>query len=271
MMAMPVLVVGKRYLVVVLCLSICMSVLAGYAYGAPVGRFVWEQFHIASVAGVFGRNDAVLNRDIGVYHFTSTRYEPAVAERYLRRAVTLDAAVPFAHFELGRIAFIKGDLATAIIEADKELSVNPTFPNSYYLRGLTYAYAGALAAAAADFRTFLTLKPQSWAGHNDLAWIYFRQGEYEAVVMTAREGLAAHPGNPWLENTLGTALLNLGAYEEAGAHLLAAQKGFDVMSSSDWGGAYPGNDPRIYEEGLVASRAAVEENLALVAQKLKKI
>ncbi|MDP2655313.1 MAG: tetratricopeptide repeat protein, partial [bacterium] len=115
-----------------------------------------------------------------------------------------------------------------------------------------------------DFKEFLKWKPDSWAGHNDLAWIYFQEGKYKEARDTALSGLAIAPNNPWLLNSLGVALLNIGDKTGAKDAFTKALEILKTMNEESWGSAYPGNDPMIYGEGFTQMRESIEANLKLL-------
>jgi len=149
-------------------------------------------------------------------------------------------------------------------EINKELELHPDYKRSYYVRGLINGYNGNLRDAESDFKEFLKWKPESWAGNNDLAWIYFQQGKYAEARDTARAGLKVAPGNPWLLNALGVSLLNTGDKSAAKDAFIKALEVIEIMDEKDWGAAYPGNDPSIYREGFSKMKESIEQNLQLL-------
>ena len=64
-------------------------------------------------------------------------------------------------------------------------------------------------------------------------------------------------------------LMNKERYSEAKVALTYAKTTSDHMTEKDWGHAYPGNDPRVYADGLSAMKASITSNLALVEEKLQ--
>ena len=42
------------------------------------------------------------------------------------------------------------------------------------------------------------------------------------------------------------------------------------MSEKDWGAAYPGNNPKVYAEGLSAMRQNIDDNITLANNLIKK-
>jgi tetratricopeptide (TPR) repeat protein len=170
------------------------------------------------------------------------------------------------HYQLGRIAFIRGNLQEAINQFDQQLTADPDFPKTYYMRGLTYGYLHDTERAAADFKTYIERVPESWAAHNDLVWVYFRAGEFFLAEEYARKGLDIAPQNAWLSNALGGILVSQERYEEAEPYLRTAEEQFLAMGKEGWGRAYPGNDPQVYEEGFAGTLASVEHNLKKITE-----
>ena len=251
--------------------ALCALVLAAGMFGitlkhTAIAEFLWSNWRLSGVAMFFDPQSAELWFEMGNYHFGGSKefYDIEKAERAFKRAVLLDPAFPGAHYQLARVYFIKGDFYSAITEINKEIALYPDFAKSYYMKGLIDGYSGNLGLAAKDFEEFLKYKPDSWAAHNDLAWAYFRLGDYEKVKEVAANGLRYSPNNPWLNNSLGIALMNLGEKEAAKVALLRAQQAAKQLTVEQCGSAYPGNDPRIYEQGLEAMRSSIRENLALL-------
>lgn len=210
---------------------------------------------------------------IGTQKYNTTLYDIDWAETFYSLADDSDnKKVMWLNYQLSRIHFIRGNLDVAIKYADKELEIHPTNCRTHYIRGLAYAYMDtekSLDKAISDFETFNKCFPGTWAGHNDLAWFWFRKGNMEKVIEVAEEVTGKYPDNPWIQNTYGTALMNVGRLAEAKKAFEAAKKSADVMTQSDWGIAYPGNDPSIYSKGLDAMRKSINENLKILNEGIK--
>ena len=208
---------------------------------------------------------------IGNYYFNGVigggKYNPDVAFKAYKKAVSINPKILWGHYQLARIIFIKGNYNEALVEINKELEANPENLRSLYVRGLIYGYrnqAGDLAKAEADFFRFTKWAPKEWAGYNDLAWILSKQGKYEEakdVIAAAFREIRESENNPWLWNALGEAGLNLKKYTGAADSFKKAKELAEKLTINDWARAYPGNNPASAEEGLSAFIAAIEENL----------
>lgn len=168
----------------------------------------------------------------------------------------------FAHYQLSRTYFIKGDFNQAVIEAKKELSLYPDNFRTNYILGLTYGYMDREVEAIHFFTKFIEAKPESWAARNDKAWLQFRIGLIDDALETIDP--VKNLANPWVQNTYGTLLLNSNKLIEAREAFLYAKELTDNMGDADWGKSYPGNDPRIYSVGLNAMKKSIETNLIIV-------
>jgi hypothetical protein len=94
------------------------------------------------------------------------------------------------------------------------------------------------------------------------------------VISIAEEAFKNNSTNatsPWLQNTYGTALMNVGRYLEADNALRMAQYLAGNMTEQDWGKAYPGNDPLIYGKGLESMRTTINNNLLILKGKMNTV
>lgn len=237
---------------------LCASLLATDA------ATLWERTHFDTLAILRAPHDAGLRFEIGNYYFGDGAYDLEKAQTYFKKAIDLDPKLAGAHYQLARVYFIHSDFYDALREINTEINLHPDNKRSYYVRGLINGYSEHLGEAENDFLEFLKWKPDSWAGYNDLAWVLFRQGKYEKSADAAQKGLTIAPDNPWLLNSLGVSLLNLKDTAEARAAFEKALTIVNSMAPEVWGRAYPGNDPRVYGEGLSQMKLSIEQNLALL-------
>jgi tetratricopeptide (TPR) repeat protein len=231
---------------------------------ASTATIVWQATKCSACALFLNPDSPELRFAIGNYYFGGGAYDLDRAEEHYQATLALQDPFPGARYQLARVFFIRGSLKRALIEINKELETYPDNQRSYYIRGLINGYDKRLTEAAADFKKFIAWKPDTWAGYNDLAWIYFEKGDFASVRDTARAGLANNPDNPWLLNSLGVALLNLqdkGGAKEAFTKALTL---LNSMTEESWGRAYPGNDPADHADGFAAMREFIQQNLKLL-------
>lgn len=232
-------------------------------YRTVVARFLWNTWHAETVASSFDPTNPDLAFAIGEYYFNHGSYNIAKAKRFYDRAIALRPSFLEAHYQRARIDFIEGRLWSSLEHLKIVLELNPDFKKAYYLYGLVNGYNGNMPEAIHGFEEFIQRDSLNWAGYNDLAWVYFQLGDFQKTLTTAEAGLTQATGNVWLLNMRGLALMNLKRTTEAHQAFLEAKQAADKMRPSDWGVAYPGNDPAIYAAGLDKMREAIDHNLTL--------
>jgi tetratricopeptide (TPR) repeat protein len=247
------------------CFVVVLGIVFLFIYRNSVASIIWNNFHAESVATLLNSNDSELFFDIGNYYFGGGAYNLSKSEEYYKKALSLNDSLKSLHYQMARLYFIKNELSRARHEINKELELYPDFKRSYYVRGLINGYDNKLEDAESDFVEFLKWKKDSWAGYNDLAWVYFRTGDYKKVLITADSGLKYYPDSVWLLNSKGVALVNLGQKNEARDVLTKALYIAENMDASEWGSAYPGNNPEIYGDGLEAVRESIKRNIDLIS------
>lgn len=236
-----------------------------------LAKLLWQKYHSADLAILLDRSDADLAMFIGNYYFNGVigggEYNPDVAQKAYKKAVSINPKILWGHYQLARISFMKGNFDKAIEEINKELQFNPENLRSLYVRGLIYGYrnqAGDLRKAEEDFRRFTQWALKEWAGYNDLAWILEKREDYkeaEKTINTAFEEIKDARSNPWLWNALGVAELNLKKYQSATDYFKKAKELTGNLTQEEWRHSYPGNNPASAEEGLSAFLKAINENL----------
>lgn len=170
---------------------------------------------------------------------------------------------PYAHHQLSRTYFIQGNLKQALAEAFKEIKFYPDHWPTFYIIGLTLGYMNHEVSAIDAFGVYIDKNPMSWAARNDRAWLQFRIGDIDGALETIQP-VVHLTDNPWVQNTYGTLLMNKEKNTEAWNAFLLAQVEVNKMSKETWGSAYPGNDPRIYVQGLDAMKASIATNIKLL-------
>lgn len=236
------------------------SVKGKFAFG------LWKLTHHEKLATLVDSDNPHLSFVIAEYYFNHGSYDIKRAEQYYTRAIKLDSDYLEAYYQRGRIYFINGRFIAALSDIKTVLTLNPEFKKAYYMYGLVNGYAGDLDQAEYGFKEFIKRDSFNWAGHNDLAWIYFKQGDLEKTMLAAEAGLVHAPTNVWLNNIYGTALMNLGEKEQAKAAFEKALEKSKEMTGADWGIAYPGNDPALYETGIEETRSVIKHNLSLLEE-----
>jgi Flp pilus assembly protein TadD len=251
-------------LLVAYTLSLLFVGVVGYAFGTPVARFAWEHFHVTSVAKVLNTSDAELAMTIGAYYLNGGAYELEQADHFFNQALLIDPEIPQAHYQLGRVYFVQGDLLRSLMELEKEKENHPEFTRVNYMLGLTYGTFGDTASAVEYFSEFVRTHPSEWAGYNDLAWVLMKGKQWRearATIAQAFQNVEQAQTNPWLWNNKGVAELNMGLYQDAYDSFTHAQELGASLTPELWRRAYPGNDPALAEDALQKFHEAVATNL----------
>ncbi len=201
----------------------------------------------------------------GERHFSATNrreYDIRRAEYFFNKAADIDPTTPYLYHELARIAFLKGDFETAMVLIDSQIQLmGDKAPDSYYIRALIEGYKGDYAASAEDYERFLKFHPTNWAAINDYAWVLLKAGRAEEAAAATARALEWFPDNPWLLNTNATALYEVHKYEAALQAVQRASVAVAKLSEKEWLKAYPGNDPKIADQGIAAFKKAVQDNM----------
>jgi tetratricopeptide (TPR) repeat protein len=214
----------------------------------------------------------------GQYYFNSGDnpsgvYDLALARSNFEKAIAEDPKEdPVLWYQLGRIDFLEGKFDAALQKFQTQIAYfGDRVPNVYYMIGLTYGYKARAENDPASwekgeeaFETFITYAPEAPWPRVDLAWLYFSQGKFDAMLPLLKEGLQYRPDNPWLLNMYGLALYNTGDREGARDALTKAKTAAGALTLEDWGRSYSGNDPSSWAQGLAEFQGVIEKNLRLV-------
>lgn len=192
-------------------------------------------------------------------------YDIDRAERLYFRALRLDPHRALVRHQLARIAFLKGDFNLALGFINDEIATNlsPT-PSSYYVRALIEGFMGDYAASARDYERYLEHDPHNWAALNDYAWVLLKAGRAAEALAPLERGLAFFPENPWLLNSYAIALHEEGRDREALHIAQQALRAVQNVTEEEWIRAYPGNDPNIARDGIIALQESARVNLRAI-------
>lgn len=248
-----------------LCISLIafVSTTCLLPYRTAINQVLWDITRTDALLIFLNPRDTSVRFTLAQYYFNHGAYDIAKAKHYYKDMLRLDPNHLLAHYQLGRIYFIEGKFPLAIDHIRTVLRLDPEFEKGYYMYGLISGYSGNMRQAIYGFEEFIKRDDFNWAGYNDLAWVHFQLGDFEKTLEVAEKGLKKAYNNPWLLNMQGLALMNLSQTKKAHQSFEKALERVSVMAPQDWGIAYPGNDPRIYAEGLKRMQEAIQHNFDL--------
>lgn len=108
-------------------------------------------------------DDWDVNYNLG-YAYYLTGQLP-LADRYLSRAVQIDASRPDGFFFLGLTKLKLGDINAAAADVQRAVIIRPDADNYHFALGVIFKLQGNLAGALSEFRAELDLNPQNLSAH----------------------------------------------------------------------------------------------------------
>jgi tetratricopeptide (TPR) repeat protein len=138
-----------------------------------------------------------------------------LAQWLYAEAVRVDAALPSAHFNLGRTYLEQGRVDEGIVEVQEAVRLYPAFAEAHETLGLAYMERGQWAEAIAHLERALQLKPELASGRNHLGRLYLAQGQFEAAIATFQKLVDAHPEAVEARHNLAVAYARHGDQEQA--------------------------------------------------------
>jgi tetratricopeptide (TPR) repeat protein len=225
---------------------------------------------VTASMSAFDRGQYYFNADddpAGPYDLNKAR------EAYTEAITASSTGNVLAWYQLGRIDFIVGRFDSALANFEKQQEYfGDTLPNVYYMIGLTYGFKARRTNHPDDwqkgieaFEKYITFEPSSPWPRVDLAWLLFSQARFDEMIPLLEEGLEYSPGNPWLLNMHGLALLNTGKKAEALTQFQSADFFASALTEEEWGKSYPGNSPSDWSKGLASFRGVIKKNIELAA------
>jgi tetratricopeptide (TPR) repeat protein len=198
-------------------------------------------------------------------------YNIGRANSLYTRAALLNPHEPLVAYQRGRIAFLEGRFADAerLFSQEIETSQFPP-PAVYYMRALNRAFREDFLGAARDYEIYFSKTPAGWASINDYSWVLIQLGLYSAAEEALRWGIDGWPDNPWLLNSMASALYEQKKYSEAKKYVELAQQEVRHITNMEWRIAYPGNDPQMAPQAIEEFARAVGENRTKVSEALAK-
>lgn len=257
-------------LIVIVALSIAMF----FAYAVLHKSFITKQaIHAWETVALTFDPSADRYYAYGARHFDGQfekYYDIEKAEAYFTKTLEKDASHPYAHHQLARIAFLKGDFVTALSHINTQIEMHQdTVIAAFYIRALIYGFMTEYDLAIDDYETYRSFENFGWAASNDYAWVLLKDGRPNAAIKILNEALQYYPENAWLLNSFTIALYEAGHVEAARREAQKAIRAAAMVSQAQWHGAYPGNDPNVAFEGVLALQEAARMNMHSILQEVR--
>ena len=183
----------------------------------------------------------------------------AEALGYARQALSLDDKEPLAHFALGRIHTLRGELDTAIAELNQATELNPNCAYTHYGLGMALMLDGNPSMALDSIDTAIRLNP-----HDPSIWT-FMSGRALALLVTekfaeaaewARRSVRSATAGVWAYGIEAAALGHLGRKREASAALAETYRLKPDFSTGFVREVFPFRNPGHLETALDGLRKA---------------
>lgn len=163
--------------------------------------------------------------------------EPAVAAglAHAEQAISLDGDSAFAHFAIGRLLTLAGDLDRALHHLALAVELNPSFAQAHFGLAQAQIYAARPEQALASIAIALRLSPKDPLASMMLAlssFCHYGLADYAQAEADARRATQLHRRETWSRLALAAALVALGRIDEAKA-AVAEARGIEPSLSLD--------------------------------------
>lgn len=145
-----------------------------------------------------------------------------LGEPLVMQAMTLDQCDPEARARLALVAFLRGDVGSAVEEAVVALAVKPDCASALGVKGAALISTGRRREGRAAIGRFLRLSPHDPVlpvRLTQVATSYYLDGDYIETARIAKQVTRRFPHHPFAYRWLAAALGQLGRVDEASAAL----------------------------------------------------
>jgi len=131
-----------------------------------------------------------------------------------KQAQQLNDELAEAHFSLGSVYNVTGQVARSIIELDRALELAPNSDEGYRRLGTAYLANGRKDEALKAFRKAVELNPYYWSNYNALGRAYLDVGDNNEALSAFRKVTELEPDNAIGYMNIGVAYFSEGKYNE---------------------------------------------------------
>lgn len=133
----------------------------------------------------------------------------AEAEKYLKNAIAVAPRFHSALLDLGHLYSIQQDCNNALIYLERFMAVSSPPPLTLFHYAVCLDVAGRFKEAVIYYERYINADPYFVAGYSNLSYLYFRIGEIDKALATAKRGIQVLPGEPDSYINAGTIYLEI--------------------------------------------------------------
>jgi tetratricopeptide (TPR) repeat protein len=149
---------------------------------------------------------------------------PELAAEAARKAISLNGALPLAHFLVGEVDLFKSDLNGALAEFEAERAINPGFSAVYDRLGDTYLRFGKFQEAQSSLMKAISLDTSRTGPFILMGKVLLRRDDPQAAAMYLQHAAKMDPSNYMTHTLLGQTYRKLGREDDAKREIDLASK-----------------------------------------------
>lgn len=159
-------------------------------------------------------------------NFDAAKGDPRMVleEALARHDVKNDPSDFDAHYNLGAVLQMKGNLEAAIAEYEAAVRLRPEDATANNALGGALVAKGEAKEGVSNFEAALKVRPDYFEAHYNLGLALLQLSEFEGARVQLNWAVQAHPQDAGAEANLGAALAELGRLDEAKMHFQRALK-----------------------------------------------
>lgn len=157
-----------------------------------------------------GHKESYLN--LGSLYSRMNRYEEAMA-CYEKALLVQEDHVTY--FNIGSIHYKRGEYKKAVLALEKSRNLNPSFPMSMLVMGLSFSRLKNLNAAKSCFLRVLKTSPSNRVAMTALAIIYYEKKDYERALKLVSTLLSGDESNAVMRKLRADVLYRLNRVDES--------------------------------------------------------
>jgi len=202
-------------------LTACRAFVSGRGRLSTANDEAELQAAVASLELAIEEDPSFLPARVALAGAFARLFEETQAEQWKERAVAeaeyairLDADSPESYMVLGKVHGDDGETELEL-EAYRQAAERARTARPYLILGASATDAGEFEEAERALQTAINLRPDSYEGHKELAYLYCTMNSFDAAANQFRQAARAAPENPSAHVNLGAVLYFQDRREEA--------------------------------------------------------